>query len=76
MIKLICDSGATKAEWCLINNGKRKTIFTQGISPYFLNTEQIKNLLQKELKPKLKNIKLMKYFITEPVAPIRRMPVR
>ena len=39
--KLIADSGATKAEWCLLNNGKKKTLFTQGISPYFLNTEQI-----------------------------------
>jgi N-acetylglucosamine kinase-like BadF-type ATPase len=53
--KLIADSGATKAEWCLVNNGKIKTIFTQGISPYFLNTEQIQKLLLKELKPKLKN---------------------
>ena len=58
MIKLVCDSGATKAEWCLINNGKKKSFFTQGISPYFLNTEQIKGLLLKELKPKLKNIKV------------------
>ncbi len=53
---LIADSGATKAEWCLLNNGKKKTIITQGISPYFLNTEQISDLLAKELKPKLKNI--------------------
>jgi len=58
MIKLVCDSGATKAEWCLINNRKKKTFFTQGISPYFLNIEQIKDLLQKELTPKLKNIKV------------------
>lgn len=55
-IKLIADSGATKAEWCLLNNGKKKTIFTQGISPYFLSTEQITALLQQELLPKLKNI--------------------
>ena len=55
-VKLIADSGATKAEWCLVNNGKKKTIFTQGISPYFLNAEQIRDLLLKELKPKLKNI--------------------
>jgi N-acetylglucosamine kinase-like BadF-type ATPase len=54
-VKLIADSGATKAEWCLMNNGKKKTIFTQGISPYFLTTEQIRDLLLKELKPKLKN---------------------
>ncbi len=55
-VQLIADSGATKAEWCLLNNGKTKTVFTQGISPYFLTTEQIKDLLLKELKPKLKNI--------------------
>ncbi len=54
-IKLIADSGATKAEWCLLKNGKKKTIFTQGISPYFLDTDQIKELLEKELKPALKN---------------------
>ena len=57
-IKLIADSGATKAEWCLIHNGKKKTVFTQGISPYFLNTEQIRKLLLKELKPKLKNVQV------------------
>lgn len=56
--KLIADSGATKSEWCLINNGKKKTIFTQGISPYFLNTEQIKELLLKELTPALKNVSI------------------
>ncbi len=34
-VTLIADSGATKAEWVLINNGKQKTLFTQGTSPYF-----------------------------------------
>lgn len=57
-IKLIADSGATKAEWCLLINGKKKTIFTQGISPYFLNTDQISALLSAELKPKLKTVQL------------------
>ena len=28
--KLIADSGATKAEWCLLGDGKKKTIITQG----------------------------------------------
>ncbi|MGQ0739883.1 MAG: N-acetylglucosamine kinase [Bacteroidota bacterium] len=58
LIKLIADSGATKAEWCLLGNGKKKTIITQGISPYFLNTEQITDLLLKELKPKLKQVQV------------------
>jgi len=61
-IKLIADSGATKAEWCLVNGKKIKTIFTQGISPYFLNTEQITDLLIKELKPKLKNVSIDEVF--------------
>lgn len=54
-VTLIADSGATKAEWCLLNNGKKKILFTQGISPYFLGTDQIAALLAKELAPKLKN---------------------
>ena len=55
-IILIADSGSTKAEWCLIENGKKKkTITTNGISPYFLSPEEIFGLLQKELLPKIKN---------------------
>lgn len=56
MTKLIADSGSTKCEWCLINNGKKKTIYTQGISPYFLSKDDIIVLIQKELLPKLKNV--------------------
>lgn len=50
-VKLIADSGATKAEWCLIKGKKKKSIFTQGISPYFLNTAQIGDILKNELLP-------------------------
>jgi glucosamine kinase len=53
---LIADSGSTKCEWCLLQNGKKKIIYTQGISPYFLSSTQIQDLLLKELLPKLKNI--------------------
>lgn len=52
--KLIADSGATKAEWCLLDGTQKRTIFTQGISPYFMDAGQIHNLLLKELCPKLK----------------------
>lgn len=57
-VKLIADSGATKAEWSLIRNGKQKTFLTQGISPYFLGQAEISALLLKELKPGLKNIEV------------------
>lgn len=53
--KLIADSGATKAEWCLLKGKKKKILFTQGISPYFMNSDQIAKMLNKELKPYLKN---------------------
>jgi N-acetylglucosamine kinase-like BadF-type ATPase len=53
-VKLIADSGATKCEWCLITDGKKKTIVTQGISPYFLDETQIIEILNKSLIPKLK----------------------
>ena len=56
--KLIADSGATKAEWCLLDGRRKKMIFTQGISPYFLTAEQIQALLLKELCPFLKKISI------------------
>jgi glucosamine kinase len=56
VIKLIADSGSTKAEWCLIHNKTKKTFITQGLSPYFLSTAQIQEILEQELKTKLKNI--------------------
>ncbi len=56
-VKLIADCGSTKSEWCLLKDGrKKKIITTQGISPYFLSAVQVQQLLEKELKPKLKNI--------------------
>ncbi|NCT94972.1 MAG: N-acetylglucosamine kinase [Chitinophagaceae bacterium] len=58
-VRLIADSGATKCEWCVTENGrKKKKIITQGISPYFLTGDEIVALLQKELLPKLRNIKI------------------
>ncbi len=56
--KLIADSGATKSEWSLIQKGKTKTFFTQGISPYFLSTAQITELISKELLPKMKKVEV------------------
>ena len=61
-VKLIADSGATKCEWCLITNGKKKTILTQGISPYFFDEAQIITLLNKSLIPKLKEVVIEEVF--------------
>ena len=59
---LIADSGATKCEWSLVDGGKKKTICTQGISPYFLTAAQIEQLLAKELLPKLRNATIQNIF--------------
>jgi N-acetylglucosamine kinase-like BadF-type ATPase len=51
---LIADCGATKSEWVLLHGGKKKKIETLGISPYFLDSGEIADLLKKELLPGLK----------------------
>jgi len=61
-IKLICDSGSTKAEWCLLNGKFKKIVTTQGLSPYFLTTQQIQQIIAKELMPKIKNIRIDEVF--------------
>lgn len=58
MAILLADSGATKCEWCLVKNGRTTTIFTQGISPYFLSIQQISQLLETELLPALKKTQI------------------
>jgi len=55
-VKLIADSGSTKAEWCLIDGKKKKTFFTQGLSPYFFTAIEIQQILEAELKSKIKTI--------------------
>jgi len=55
-IKLIADSGSSKAEWCLVNGKSKKTFLTQGLSPYFLSAEQIEYIIEQELVPKLKGV--------------------
>lgn len=61
-VQLIADAGSTKVEWCLLNNGKTKTVLTSGVSPYFLNGDQIAALLTKELLPKLKQVAVDEVF--------------
>lgn len=55
---LVADAGSTKTEWSLLHNGKIKTAYTQGISPYFLNGEQIADLLKSDLLPALKKAEI------------------
>lgn len=55
MAILIADSGATKCEWCFVdNNNRKKLVLTQGMSPYFLDALQIETIIRNELLPSLK----------------------
>ncbi len=61
-IKLIADSGSTKAEWCLLDGKKKKFFFTQGLSPYFLTSAEIQKIMEQELKPKMKLVEPVEVF--------------
>ena len=54
MIKnyLIADSGATKCHWTLVQNNKKTTVNTIGISPYFLSTKEMTELLAQSFAKK------------------------
>ncbi|MBV8251015.1 MAG: N-acetylglucosamine kinase [Chitinophaga sp.] len=52
-IKLIADSGSTKAEWGLLGAAAPGPYKTQGISPYFQTVEQIIDIFRQELLPQL-----------------------
>lgn len=48
-VKLIADSGSSKTSWCLISGRSKKHFSTQGLSPYFLSSEQISGIIRNEL---------------------------
>ena len=52
---LIADSGSTKTEWCVAEQGKQmQRILTKGINPYFQSEEEISGEIQSVLVPELK----------------------
>lgn len=58
-VKLIADSGSTKADWCLVTGKETRSYTTQGMSPYFLSGDQIQEIVRKELVPQLPaNVKI------------------
>jgi len=60
---VIADSGSTKTDWCLINaNGRVNTVQTIGLNPYFLDENDILNILRKDLYPFLDNKKVEQVF--------------
>lgn len=51
---LIADSGSTKTQWCLVNEGEIiKQIFTKGINPFYQSESEIKSEIELTLLPEL-----------------------
>lgn len=75
---LIADSGSTKCEWCLLQDGRKKMVYTQGISPYFLDTPGIAGILERELVPALKkaSVDIVYYYGTGCINPENRKIVQ
>ena len=52
---LIADSGSTKTEWCLADQGRPvRTVVTSGINPFFQTREEIAGEIRDALLPALK----------------------
>jgi Predicted N-acetylglucosamine kinase len=54
---LVCDSGSTKADWCMINKNEKRTYFTTcGMNPYNISheaiCEEIESVLCSAIDPK------------------------
>ena len=48
--KLIADSGSTKTHWLIKSlNGESREFYTQGLNPYFISTQDVVAILNKEL---------------------------
>lgn len=55
MAILIADSGSTKCEWAMVSAHKQENWITGGMSPYFLDAQQMEHLVRTELLPHLED---------------------
>ncbi len=53
-MKLIVDSGGTKAHWVLVDNNLQFKIATEGLHPFFMNSFEMSEVIKTALIPKLK----------------------
>lgn len=59
----IVDSGATKTEWCFLNeSGEEKRVITGGLNPYMVDEEGIRLCLEKDLYPFIDNNRVKHVF--------------
>ncbi|MFZ4582854.1 MAG: ATPase [Paludibacter sp.] len=54
---LIADSGSTKTDWCVVENGKIvQQIFSNGINPFYQTESEIRFEIEQNLAPQLRGL--------------------
>ncbi len=60
---LIADSGSTKTNWCIVENGQLvQQIFTKGTNPFFQTQDEISNEIEEALLPRLNDYNIESVF--------------
>ncbi len=60
---LIADSGSTKTDWCLVENGQVvQRILTKGTNPFFQSQEEISQEVEEALLPQVKDYSIESVF--------------
>ena len=60
---LIADSGSTKTDWCLVENGQIvQRILTKGTNPFFQTQEEISQEIEEALLPQVKDCSIESVF--------------
>lgn len=59
-MKLIADSGSTKTDWAVLDNNDKEVcrVRTQGLNPFHLSVEKIRDIIKDELLPNLSDSKI------------------
>ncbi|MEG1562664.1 MAG: ATPase [Bacteroides sp.] len=58
-MKLLADSGSTKTDWCLVEDGKTVLqLFTKGTNPFFQTEKEISTVIETALLPQLPTTQL------------------
>ena len=53
---LIADSGSTKTDWCVVQNGQQQARYeTKGMNPFFQSQDQMEDEIRQSLLPQLPN---------------------
>jgi N-acetylglucosamine kinase-like BadF-type ATPase len=61
---LIADSGSTKTEWRLVDEGGNRlaSVVTEGLNPYFLSEDDIAAIVEQKVRPWVRNVEKIFFY--------------